>query len=78
MGPTTIERLPSERHRAAERADALSASTALLDRARSLHDNAATLHPLVASAYRRRAAELRFAAWVGAVRSGVEEPLDAA
>jgi hypothetical protein len=46
----------------------------LLERARRLRRNAKHLHPMVATAYRRRAAELTVAAWVGAVRSGVDEP----
>jgi hypothetical protein len=55
-------------------AEAIEASVVLLDRARRLREGAANLHPLVASAYRRRAAELAVAAWVGAIRSGVDEP----
>ena len=42
----------------------------LLSRAESHSQTAGTVHPLVAGAYRRRAAELRLAAWVGALRSG--------
>jgi hypothetical protein len=56
------------------RTDPGSASVVLLERAHRLRDNATTLHPLVASAYRRRAAELTVAAWVGALRSGTDEP----
>jgi hypothetical protein len=50
------------------------ASEMLRQRAARLRDDAATMHPLVASAYRRRAAELTVAAWVGAIRSGCGEP----
>jgi hypothetical protein len=60
-----------DRRRATEEPpDDWSASAVLIDRARSLKEHASTMHPLVASAYRRRAAELNFAAWVGAIRAG--------
>jgi hypothetical protein len=49
-------------------------SVVLLERARRLRHNAEHLHPLVATAYRRRAAELTVAAWVGAIRAGEEAP----
>ena len=42
----------------------------LLSRAESHIETAGSVHPLVAGAYRRRAAELRLAAWVGALRTG--------
>jgi hypothetical protein len=55
------------------------ATVVLLERARRLRHSAATVHPLVASAYRRRAAELTVAAWIGAIRAGDEAPpIDAA
>jgi hypothetical protein len=50
------------------------ATVVLLERARRLRMSATNVHPLVANAYRRRAAELTVAAWVGAIRSGVNEP----
>ncbi|GIU86014.1 MAG: hypothetical protein KatS3mg009_0529 [Acidimicrobiia bacterium] len=40
----------------------------LLTRARHLRAAAHGVHPVVARAYRRRAAELTLAAWAGAVR----------
>jgi hypothetical protein len=48
----------------------------LLARAESLYAGAHDAHPLVATAYRRRAAELKFTAWLGALRSG-PVPVDA-
>jgi hypothetical protein len=45
----------------------------LLARARSLRDEAQHVNPVLASAYRRRAAELRLEAWARAGRSA--EPL---
>jgi hypothetical protein len=54
------------------------ATVVLLERARRLRCSATTVHPLVASAYRRRAAELTVAAWIGAIRNGVDAPIDAA
>jgi hypothetical protein len=45
-----------------------SAVVAPLARAEHLRDIAAQVHPLVATAYRRRAAELTFGAWVQALR----------
>jgi hypothetical protein len=59
-----------------ERVDPGSASVVLLDRANRLRDTASTVHPLVANAYRRRAAELSVAAWVGAVCGGLDDPAD--
>jgi hypothetical protein len=50
--------------------DMHSAVVTLLARAESLDHGARDLHPAVATAYRRRAAELKFAAWLGALRSG--------
>jgi len=50
------------------------ATVVLLDRARRLRRSAEHLHPLVAAAYRRRAAELTVAAWVGAIRAGEDAP----
>jgi hypothetical protein len=41
----------------------------LLSRAERLHGGADSAHPVVATAYRRRAAELTFAAWIGALRT---------
>jgi hypothetical protein len=52
----------------------LFAAVSLAGRAQRMRRQADAVHPLVASAYRRRAAELRLAAWVGAVRAGVDEP----
>jgi hypothetical protein len=46
----------------------------LAERAQRFDRQAATMHPLVAGAYRRRAAELRLTAWVRAVRAGVDDP----
>jgi hypothetical protein len=43
-----------------------STTVALLARARSLRDQAVHVHPVVAQAYRRRAAELRLQAWAEA------------
>jgi hypothetical protein len=54
------------------------ATVVLLERARRLRRSATTVHPLVASAYRRRAAELTVAAWIGAIRAGADVPIDAA
>lgn len=45
----------------------------LLARARSLRDEAHHVNPVLASAYRRRAAELRLEAWARAGRTA--EPL---
>jgi hypothetical protein len=53
-----------------------SAVVTLLARAESLDHGARTSHPLVASAYRRRSAELKFAAWLGALKTG-PVPVDA-
>ena len=50
--------------------DMRSAVVTLLARAESLDHGARTTHPMVANAYRRRAAELKFAAWLGALKSG--------
>jgi hypothetical protein len=47
-----------------------SAVVTLLARAESLDAGARTTHPMVATAYRRRAAELKFAAWLGALKTG--------
>jgi hypothetical protein len=49
--------------------DMRSAVVTLLARAESLDHGAETAHPMVATAYRRRAAELKFAAWIGAIRT---------
>jgi hypothetical protein len=55
------------------------ATVVLLERARRLRKSAGTVHPLVAHAYRRRAAELTVAAWIGAIRAGAAAPpIDAA
>jgi hypothetical protein len=54
------------------------ATVVLLERARRLRSSATTVHPLVASAYRRRAAELTVAAWIGAIRTGADAPIDEA
>jgi hypothetical protein len=50
--------------------DMRSAVVTLLARAESLDHGARTTHPMVANAYRRRAAELKFAAWLGALKTG--------
>lgn len=55
-------------------ATAVSATTQLQSRAGRLRSQAASLHPLVAEAYRRRAAELDLQAWLEAVWS--PSPLD--
>jgi hypothetical protein len=74
----TILTLPTPAPSASEPEDQL-ATVVLLERAHRLRDSAATVHPLVASAYRRRAAELKIAAWIGAVRAGADAPpIDAA
>ncbi len=49
--------------------DMRTAVVTLLARAESLNQGARSVHPMVASAYRRRAAELKFAAWLGALRT---------
>ena len=51
-------------------------SVSLLARARSLQAQSARVNPLVAGAYRRRAAELRMEAWARAARRS-PAPLDA-
>jgi hypothetical protein len=56
--------------------DMRTAVVTLLARAESLDHGARNLHPMVASAYRRRAAELKFAAWLGALRTA-PVPVDA-
>ena len=53
-----------------------SAVVTLLARAESLDHGARTAHPMMATAYRRRAAELKFAAWIGAIRTAAV-PVDA-
>lgn len=53
-----------------------SAVVTLLARAESLDHGARTAHPMMATAYRRRAAELKFAAWIGAIRTA-PVPVDA-
>jgi len=50
--------------------DMRSTVMTLLARAESLDHGARTTHPMVANAYRRRAAELKFAAWLGALKTG--------
>jgi hypothetical protein len=50
--------------------DMRSAVVSLLARAESLGSGARATHPMVATAYRRRAAELKFAAWLGALQTG--------
>jgi hypothetical protein len=50
--------------------DMRSAVVSLLARAESLDSGARASNPMVATAYRRRAAELKFAAWLGALQSG--------
>ncbi|HEY8525870.1 MAG TPA: hypothetical protein VIL48_12940 [Acidimicrobiales bacterium] len=52
------------------------ASAALLARARSLRARAAQAHPLLAGAYRRRAAELQLEAWARTVRSSGPVDID--
>jgi hypothetical protein len=47
--------------------DALDATSSLQGRARRLRQQAASLTPLLAQAYRRRAAELDLQAWLEAV-----------
>ena len=47
--------------------DANPAAASLQDRARRLRLQAATMHPLLAETYRRRAAELDRQAWLEAV-----------
>jgi hypothetical protein len=49
--------------------DMQTAVVTLLARAESLDHGARDLHPAVATAYRRRAAELKLAAWLGALRT---------
>ena len=49
--------------------DMQTAVVTLLARAESLNSGARGMHPMVATAYRRRAAELKFAAWLGALRT---------
>jgi hypothetical protein len=56
--------------------DMRTAVVTLLARAESLDHGAQNVHPMVASAYRRRAAELKFAAWLGALRTA-PVPVDA-
>jgi hypothetical protein len=46
-----------------------TAVVTLLARAESLDAGSRHVHPMVATAYRRRAAELKFAAWLGALRT---------
>ena len=46
------------------------AVAALHSRAGHLRSQARAMHPLVGSAYRRRAAELELGAWALAIRSG--------
>lgn len=46
----------------------------LLARARSLRDEAQRVNPVLASAYRRRAAELRLEAWARAGRTAEALP----
>ena len=46
------------------------AVAALHSRAGHLRRQAGAMHPLVSSAYRRRAAELELGAWALAIRSG--------
>jgi hypothetical protein len=54
--------------------DELVKVVSLAGRAQRYERDAAGMHPALAGAYRRRAAELRLAAWVGALRAGVENP----
>jgi hypothetical protein len=49
--------------------DMQTAVVTLLARAESLDHGSRYVHPVVATAYRRRAAELKFAAWLGAIRT---------
>ena len=49
--------------------DMRTAVVTLLARAESLNQGARSVHPMVATAYRRRAAELKVAAWLGALRT---------
>jgi hypothetical protein len=57
-----------------ERGGETSPTVVLLERARRLRRSATNVHPLVANAYHRRAAELTVAAWVVAIRSGIDIP----
>ena len=49
--------------------DMRTAVVTLLARAESLDHGSHTVHPVVAQAYRRRAAELKLAAWLGALQT---------
>lgn len=59
MTPQTVTTTPGQD------AELRSAVSRLRSRASSLRERASDLHPLVAEAYRRRAAELDLAAFVG-------------
>jgi hypothetical protein len=55
------------------RNDATTRPASLVGRARSLRAQAARLDPVLAMAYRRRAAELSFEAWLQAIRDAPVE-----
>jgi hypothetical protein len=58
---------------AAPGSDATARPASLVGRARSLRAQAGRLDPVLAVAYRRRAAELSFEAWLQAVREAPVE-----
>ncbi|MGH9228694.1 MAG: hypothetical protein ACRD07_08185 [Acidimicrobiales bacterium] len=58
---------------AGHRSDADASPASLVGRARSLRAQAGRLDPVLAMAYRRRAAELSFEAWLQAIR---EAPIE--
>jgi hypothetical protein len=51
-------------------------SASLVARARSLRTQAGHVHPVLAAAYRRRAAELQMEAWARAARRAPASPDD--
>jgi hypothetical protein len=55
------------------RTDTIARPTSLVGRARSLRVQAGRLDPVLAVAYRRRAAELSFEAWLEAIREAPVE-----
>ncbi len=55
------------------RSDATTRPASLVGRARSLRAQAGRLDPVLAVAYRRRAAELSFEAWLQAIREAPVE-----
>jgi hypothetical protein len=62
--PTTCQPMPTDSHR-----DTNDGAAALVGRAHSLRAQAGRVDPVLAVAYRRRAAELSFEAWLHAIRS---------